>query len=224
MTETKKLFQQSLLAEASYADLRAAEELDGSFDKEKVRTALQNIGGIKEGFSVAQSVEFTSHWKVISHQPNTASGFSATLFESKDNSGQFSLAIRGTEELSLTSWSGWNDLLRTDIADAIADGVATSQVIDLFNYYQDLTAVSGQPVYHYNYQKETVDLFGNITPRTNQLGQHRVSNQQWQTGRKNLQHRRPLTGGPSGDGYEPPCTRCGWRSIYLQHPGGWSRI
>ena len=73
--ETAKIFQQSLLAEASYADFRLAENPDGSFDKAKVKTALTKqptILGVSFGdpaFTQSQAQDFVDHWKVISHQP-----------------------------------------------------------------------------------------------------------------------------------------------------------
>ena len=63
--ETKVLFQQALLAEAAYADL------EGVSTSRQLKTAL-----IANKFSIIQAEDFVSHWKVISHQPDTASGFS----------------------------------------------------------------------------------------------------------------------------------------------------
>ena len=89
----KKIFQWALLSEASYADLDS-KKIDFT-DPEDVKAAL-----IAEGFSPTQASNFVSQWDVKDHQPNTGSGFSATLFERKEGgqpTGQFVLAIRGTE-------------------------------------------------------------------------------------------------------------------------------
>lgn len=77
MTNTKKLFELAQLAEASYAE----------FNLFGVNEALQ-----KTKFSSTQATEFAAHWSVASHQANTGSGFSATLFEDKTASGNYTLA------------------------------------------------------------------------------------------------------------------------------------
>ena len=120
MSTTTSLFEQAQLAEAAYADF-----------SDPGKTRLQALKD--EGFSDAQATEFVLHWKVVSHIPNQVpSGFSATVFESLDNPGEFSLAIRGSTP----------DQLGIDFrADALAiatDGVAVSQLVDMYNYWQSL--------------------------------------------------------------------------------------
>jgi hypothetical protein len=87
MSTPSTLFAQLQLAEATYA------LFDGMPFKNEVelRRCL-----LDEGFSAALANEFVAHWQVINYQGNTASGFSATLFESLDNPGQLTLAFRGT--------------------------------------------------------------------------------------------------------------------------------
>ncbi len=135
------------LRNLSYADFKGIDIKDSA----QVKTAL-----ITEGFSQAQAADFVTHWRVADHQPNTADGFSATLFEALDASGQgtgkFSLAIRGTEALK----DPINDLASADIADIGADGIAISQSIDLFNYYQRLTAAPGAGIVQYTYHAQAV--------------------------------------------------------------------
>lgn len=84
---TTKLYRAAELAEASYADF--------SDPTNSLKNALTS-----EEFSSAQATEFVKHWKVAHHQGNTAAGYSATLFESLDNAGEFTFAIRGTEPLA----------------------------------------------------------------------------------------------------------------------------
>ncbi|MFV1998692.1 MAG: hypothetical protein ACC641_11885, partial [Acidiferrobacterales bacterium] len=158
--DTNMTYQNSLLSEASYADLQ------NKFDPEDVKTALMNIGGPGKGFSEAQASDFVTRWRVADHQPNTSNGFSATLFETLDASGQgtgeYSLAIRGTEVLR----DPINDLASADIADIGANGIAISQAIDLFNYYQRLTAVPGAGIVQYTYNAQAVvpGSQGTVTP------------------------------------------------------------
>lgn len=82
------LSQLTELAEASYSDF--------------YNTTLytQQIDALKEiKISQTQAENLLANWSIASHQPNTANGFSATLFKSKDinSQPQYVLAIRGTE-------------------------------------------------------------------------------------------------------------------------------
>lgn len=121
MTTIQELFQQAQLAEAAYADF--------SDPNVSIIAALQNTnnGG---SFTEAQATEFVKHWKVVNQVPDLASGFSATVFESLDDPGHYSLAIRGSLQ--------WADFLE-DAGIFATDGVAVSQVVDLYNYWQYLT-------------------------------------------------------------------------------------
>ena len=71
---SKMLFQQTLLAESSYADFTKAINPDNTYDKEKVITSLQRIGtkdgkpdDPESGFSQGQAEDFVRHWRIISH-------------------------------------------------------------------------------------------------------------------------------------------------------------
>ncbi|MDP3088511.1 MAG: hypothetical protein Q8M99_10045 [Methylotenera sp.] len=127
MTATQNLFDQASLAEAAYANL---EGITASSSPDALKLALQEGDG---KFSVAQAAEFVLHWKVVSHIPNTSTGFSATVFESLDHPGEFSLAIRG----SLLSQGGIDFV--ADAKTIATDGVAVSQLVDMYNYWQSLT-------------------------------------------------------------------------------------
>jgi hypothetical protein len=90
MSAIQDLFQQAQLAEAAYADF--------SIPGVSTKDAL-----IANRFSLAQATDLVTNWRVIEngHQPNQASGFSATLFEKigpdTDPANRFVLALRGTE-------------------------------------------------------------------------------------------------------------------------------
>lgn len=119
------LFKLTQLSEASYANFYNAivyeQQVDALKDKD---------------FSQTQAESLLSKWSVASHQRNTSSGFSATLFQSKDDTSDYVLAIRGTEPLTLTD-------LATDLGDIVRDGLAIDQVVDLYNYWQQLQAPEG---------------------------------------------------------------------------------
>lgn len=121
MSTIQNLFEQAQLAEAAYADFAAHPN--------------DPIAALKaEGMSTAQATALANEWSVVDQLPNQANGFSATLFEKLDankvGTGQYSFAIRGS-------------LDRADfIADAsliITDGVAVSQLVEMYNYWQRLT-------------------------------------------------------------------------------------
>ena len=124
---TITLFDQAQLAEAAYAEFT---DSGGNL--------ITSIGGVinalkAEGMSESQAAEIVIHWKVVSHIPNTSTGFSATIFESLDNPGEFSLAIRGSlPQPAPTDFIADAKLIATD-------GVAVSQLVDLYNYWQSLT-------------------------------------------------------------------------------------
>jgi hypothetical protein len=133
------------MAEASYANFSAAEQPDGSYQIDDVNTALQRIGtednkpdDPEKGFSLAQAELLTDKWEVVHHQPNTDSGFSATLFKSTDPGSPqpYVLAIRGTEP-------GMQDLVITDGSDIVVDGLAIDQIVDMWNYWKQLTTPQG---------------------------------------------------------------------------------
>ena len=125
MSTIQTLFQQAQLAEAAYA----------KFDQ----VALANDALIAEGFSAAQATDFLTHWRVVDHLKNQDSGFSATVFESLDQPGQYALAIRGTEPGALlTDWPA-------DLFGIGGQGIALRQAVDLYNYRQSLATTAGNP-------------------------------------------------------------------------------
>lgn len=109
------------LAEASYADFA---------NKNITKLAVLEA---KE-FSTSQAITLLSEWTIANHQKNTSSGFSATLFQNK-NTGQYVFAARGTEP-------GLTDLI-ADGADLVRDGLALDQIVDMYNYWKQITSPGG---------------------------------------------------------------------------------
>ena len=156
MNTIQNLFQQAQLAEAAYADLTTT---IGS--QSNLLTALNVANKDQYGgsFTLAQATDFVAHWRVVSHQPNTTSGFSATVFESLDHPGQYEFAVRGSE--NLFSASGAVDWLAADTSDIGGQGIALRQAIDLYNYIQSLKIPQGatyQAAYLKTAQFESVEL------------------------------------------------------------------
>lgn len=141
MSETSKLYDMASLAEASYVYFN---KLNGDFSTNAVKDALQHPQ-FEGRFTADQAADFVTQWEVISHQPNTGSGFSATLFKNK-TSGEYVYAVRGTEGLS------W-DLLSADVGDIVTDGLALKQVVDMYNDWSRINTPAGQ-----HYQAAYLDL------------------------------------------------------------------
>ena len=134
MSTIQDLFQQAQLAQAAYAELTGTARNQTALI---TRLDVANKDTYNGTFSQSQAAEFVKHWRVVSHQPDTSSGFSATLFERLDSNqqptGQYTLAIRGSSEPA--DWV--NDLL-----DVAAGGVGYFQVQSMINYVLRLQAGS----------------------------------------------------------------------------------
>ncbi len=139
--DTLKLFELAQIAEASYASLQTAIN-----NKDELIARLIERDGIAYKFSPIQAAEFADNWKVVSHQPDTASGYSGTLFEYIGNdpdsgftNGELVFAQRGTAGLL-------SDLLDADLMGISVNGLAYKQIVDMYNYWQCLTTNAGASV------------------------------------------------------------------------------
>jgi len=131
MNTIQDLFQQALLAEAAYANLWNSATNSAITDPELVKAAL-----ITKGMSDTQAAAFTDRYQVISQQPNTGSGYSATLFLDK-TTGQYTYAIRGTEP-------GLNPDLWIADAGIAENGLAVGQTVDMYNDWSRINTAAGQ--------------------------------------------------------------------------------
>jgi hypothetical protein len=90
--------------------------------------------------TAAQAAAFATEWSVVDQytatgifgQTWTGTGFSATLFKN-NHTGQYSFAIRGS--------TGINDF-DSDASLIATDGIAVSQLVELYNYWQSLTSTN----------------------------------------------------------------------------------
>jgi len=131
------------IAAASYSEL-----YEGMTNAELI-SALKHDG---KGMPQTQAEHFASNWRVIDQLPNTSTGFSATVFQSIDD-GSYVLSIRGTETSPIKDGAiDWS----TNFGDIGGDGIAIAQAIDLFNYYQRLTARQGEDLVQYAYYPAVV--------------------------------------------------------------------
>jgi len=113
-------FELASLAAASYAYFT-----DFSDDKDAL---------LADGFSDTQADAILANWSTVNkgHQPDTASGFSSTLFQNRSDDS-YVLAFRGTAGF-LT------DIVGTDVGDIINDGLAIEQIVDLYNEWLRIIA------------------------------------------------------------------------------------
>ncbi|MEW8693438.1 MAG: hypothetical protein AB2535_20575, partial [Candidatus Thiodiazotropha endolucinida] len=120
----------SILSDASYADFR------GALTEARLKQLL-----VDSGFTPTQTTDFVRHWRVADHQPDTTSGFSATLFERLGDggagTGEYALAMRGT--LGVVDIS-------EDLFGIAGQGIAREQAADLYRYYRRLTTPAGASV------------------------------------------------------------------------------
>ena len=134
MSENKQLFDMASLSEAAYADL---------FQNGATITATSVVQArlVAAGWSVTQAEELATHYRVIGQQLNTDTGYSATLFERLGDggvpTGEYVFAQRGTEPLVQVSPLAPVGLdIAVDVGDLVADGLAWSQIVDMYNYWK----------------------------------------------------------------------------------------
>ncbi len=76
---------------------------------------------------------FTATYTILNHIPNTASGFSATVFKSSD--GQLTVAIRGTEGVNGDDLHADNHITQY--------GAAYNQIVDMYNWWKQVSITAG---------------------------------------------------------------------------------
>ncbi|HEB96696.1 MAG TPA: hypothetical protein ENI96_09745 [Sedimenticola thiotaurini] len=126
--DAKTISDSALLSEASYIDL------EGIIDKEEFKDVLSET---KKDLCRSQATYLVNNWRIAHHQPDTGTGFSATLFQSTTDPSHYTLAIRGT--------SSWRDL-GEDVYGIILLGYARTQIYDLYNYFTRLITPAGEEV------------------------------------------------------------------------------
>ena len=121
--------------------------------------ALQNIGFGTDGsvltrgndhssrMTTEQAKQFAQEWTVVSHQPNTATGFSATLFKYTGTSdsdrgltnGQYVVSFRSTEFIDDQA----RDSKATNELEVKEGGWAFGQIADMQTWWNSLQGTLG---------------------------------------------------------------------------------
>ena len=91
-----------------------------------------NFDKLNGEFGEIQAQNFAKRYTIKFHQPNTTSGFSATLFEYTKDNNQKIIAIRGTEPKSNFSV----DILDADV-DLALGKVPYNQYLDMIKFYSE---------------------------------------------------------------------------------------
>ena len=125
------------LAEASYADFSKA-QIGTKYNEYLAKDAMLNDKEKKwsrtpESLAdlVLDNYEIVAHWKDRKEETS----FSGTLFKGKDkhsNPGKYILALKGSLEL---------EDFTTDGGDIVLDGLAHHQIVDMYNFWQQMTHV-----------------------------------------------------------------------------------
>lgn len=145
------------LAEASYANLSNLIGNPNGYAEylveEKIRYELYDVAkpnnpdrllsrGILDRYEiVAHHADLlptsTLDPKQLDH-PHSENGFSATLYKSKntETEDQYVLAMKGS--------AGFKDIVMTDLLDIVANGAAYDQIIDMYNFWQQIKAPKGE--------------------------------------------------------------------------------
>ncbi|TLD91468.1 hypothetical protein LS80_011230, partial [Helicobacter trogontum] len=84
------------------------------------------VGKLDGDMTPTQVKRFLNKYDILIHQPNTESGFSATLFQNKE-SKEYTLAIRGTEPSNIGD-------IKTDI-NLVAGIIPKKQHLDMLLFY-----------------------------------------------------------------------------------------
>ena len=133
MNSNKFLSDYAYLAEASYANFSN----NPNSHEKNIKDSEKPINFAK---LVINNYEAIAHYRdrgsVVDVTLKGESSFSGTLFKGKkgtENEGNYVLALRGTEQIS-------TDLLMTDAADIVHDGLAHRQIVDMYNFWQQITA------------------------------------------------------------------------------------
>lgn len=136
------MYEHVQLADAVYANFLFLSDvaIEGVPTDGQVRDGL----GLA-GLSSAQVGYFIQHHKVLHHRPNTSSGFAAVLVASRDTANPgLTLAFRGTEMGA--GFPYFPDLFGAGVQGIAGYGAAIDQIVDLYNYWQRLTASAGASV------------------------------------------------------------------------------
>ena len=95
--------------------------------------------------TATQADDFLTRFKIVSHLPNTATGFSGTLMErlnaQGNGTGEYTFAMRSTEYLNANEGGDWErDGLSGTDGEILLKGFALGQIASMESYYDHLKA------------------------------------------------------------------------------------
>ena len=107
-----------------------SKEIDQNQDKNGIHNDTGKLIKMYPKELTDRTIKFTNRFKLLKHQENTSSGFSATLFEDTEDNKQKIFAFRGTEFPSGFS----DDVLDSDM-DLANSSLPSNQYIDMIKFY-----------------------------------------------------------------------------------------
>ncbi|MGQ0509506.1 MAG: hypothetical protein ACT4P9_02745 [Betaproteobacteria bacterium] len=162
----RQLRDLSWMSNAAYNNFRSEARENPQFLAEDLsRPAAANPSG-PSTFTKEQADAFTgvradagqATYTLLWHEPNTSSGFSATVFRN-EQSGETTLAVRGTE-FNANLFNLATDLLQADVLGVGWHGVAKGQLADAFRLYKRLITPEGQAVTYTSQQLAALRQLG----------------------------------------------------------------
>ena len=136
------------MSQASYLDFQGL----SPFSNQALRLKLSDANSINAPKIFADEqintfVASNTGYQFLSHQANTDSGFSATVFKSNAD-GSYTFAVRGTEPPASGNYGqSFIDLAAADGLGIVLTGKAASQTLDAYRYYKKLTSTGTSNIY-----------------------------------------------------------------------------
>ena len=134
--DINKLFSESLLAQAAYANNLSSDKTELEFINELLQV---------DGVTQAQAELIASSYTVVGQFTNSTTGFSATMF--KDSSDNYHFSIRGSNVDEPVDWYDAN------LGNGFF-GLAYNQAADMLNFYFQLTHSGTIPKFEFTVVQE----------------------------------------------------------------------
>ena len=97
---TKQLKDYSWMSQASYLNMLSSADAQVALTTSVLSSGKNFSAAQAQSFLGTNTQSLTDGFNFISHQSNDSSGFSATVFKS-NASGAYTIAVRGTEQISI---------------------------------------------------------------------------------------------------------------------------
>ena len=149
----------SWMSQASYLDFVNLQAGDSNELKKKLELSPINSTKIFADEQINSFVDGNTGYQFLSHQANTDSGFSATVFKSNAD-GSYTFAVRGTEPPASGNYGqSFIDLAAADGLGVVLEGKAFDQLREAYRYYKQITTAAGAAV---QYTTLELEMLGRV--------------------------------------------------------------